>query len=151
MTEPELSQDQHDLHNLLNAALDVATEHLTAHSEFAPFALAMQATDGEVFHLEPDAELDGAPGDEIVEALAFKLRNEAANGRWRAVGIAADVTLEDEDDEPITAAIHLTLEHLSGESVVCVVPYSIEGSEVALADLMTETADPIVFERQAIN
>lgn len=142
---------QEDYSTLLNAAVDQATDELAAHSEFGPFALAMQATDGEVFHLEPDATEEELDAEDVVGALRKDLRETAASGRWRAVAVVADVTLEDDDGELITAAIHISMEHSGGDPVTCIVPYAIDGEAVTLDDLITEDGERIVFANHQEN
>jgi hypothetical protein len=89
-----------DLNELLSGAVDVATDRLAEESEFAPFALAMQASDGEVLHLEPEeAELEDP--EEVRAVLLAGLREGAMDGRFRATAMVTDVTLEDDEGEPI--------------------------------------------------
>lgn len=134
-----------DLNALLNGAVDVATDQLEARSEFAPFALAMQASDGEIFQVEPDEEDADLDAEHVAAALAGGLRRGAREGRWRAVALVADVTLEDEEGEAVTAAIHIGLEHADDDPVTCVVPYAIEGDQVELDELMAEPGEPLIF------
>lgn len=140
-----------DLNELLNAAVDVATDRLTDASEFAPFALAMQSADGEILHLEPDEE-DGADDPEQVRAiLVAGLREGASQGRYRAVAIVSDVTLEDDEGEAISSAVHVSLEHADDEPVTCIVPYDIGEEEVQLGDLAAEPGDRVVFRELVEN
>jgi len=136
-----------DLNELLNGAIDVATDRLQTTTEFAPFALAMQADDGEVFHLEPDDEEDDseAPDEQVIAALRGGLREAATAGRWRAVAICADVTIEDDAGEAVTSAIHVMLEHADHDPVACTVPYAIAEDAVELSELMAEPGESVVF------
>lgn len=136
---------QDDLNALLNGAVDVATDLLAERSEFPPFALAMQASDGEIFQVEPDEEDAELDAEHVAAALAGGLREGAREGRWRAIALVADVTLEDDEGEAVTAAIHISLEHVDADPVTCVVPYAIDGEQVELDDLMAEPGDAIVF------
>jgi len=136
---------QDDLNALLNGAVDVATDLLAANSEFVPFALATQASDGEIFHLEPDEDDADLDPEQVAAALAGGLRDAAAQGRWRATAIVADVTLEDDEGEAVTAAIHVSLEHAEDEPVTAVVPYEIDGDQVELGELMAEPGESVVF------
>jgi hypothetical protein len=142
---------QDDLNALLNGAVDVATDLLATDSEFAPFALAIQAEDGEIFHLEPDEEDMDLDAQQVAAALAGGLREAANEGRWRATAIVADVTLEDEEGEAVTAAIHVSLEHADGEPVTAVVPYEIGDENVELGDLMAEPGESVVFVERLQN
>lgn len=142
--------EQDDLNELLNGAVDVATDRLAKRSEFAPFALAMQP-DGEVFHLEPeDDDLDPDEG-QVVLALRGGLREAAREGRWKATAVVADVTVEDDEGEAMTSAIHIAMEHASGDPVTCTVPYAIEDDEVVLDELFAEPGETVVFKRDLVN
>ncbi len=134
-----------DLNALLNAAVDVATAHLREESEFAPFALAMQAEDGEILHMEADEESPYEDPDELRAVLVAGLREGASEGRFRAVAIVTDVTLEDDEGQPVTSAIHASLEHADDEPVTCVVPYELGAESVELGDLVAEPGDSVVF------
>jgi len=135
-----------DYNALLNGAIDVATDFLGQYSEFPPFAMAMQGEDGELFHIEPDGEEgEELDSETVMAAMAAGLRDDARNGRWRAVALVADVTLEDEQGEPVTAAIHVAMEHGAGDPISAVVPYSIEGDQVELDELIAEPGEHVVF------
>lgn len=137
--------DRDDLSELLTGAIDAATERLASATEFGPFALAMQAEDGEVFHLEPDGDdLERAPSV-IVAALRTGLRDAALEGRWKATAIVTDVTVQDEDGEAVTSAIQIWLEHAEGESMSCTISYEIDEEGVELAELVTEPSELAVF------
>ena len=136
---------QDDLNALLNGAVDVATDFLSERSEFAPFALAMQASDGEIFQVEPDEEDTELDAEHVAAALAGGLREGAREGRWRAIALVADVTLEDDEGEAVTAAIHISLEHTDADPVTCVVPYAIDGDQVELDELIAEPGEAVIF------
>lgn len=139
------------MNSLLSAAVDVATDRLSEASEFAPFGLAMQADDASIFHLEPD-EIDEVDDAEQVRALLIAgLREGAADGRYRAVAIVSDVTLEDERGEPVTSAIHVALEHADDEPVTCIVPYEVGEETVELAELVAEPGERNVFKEVVEN
>ncbi len=142
-----MTSSREDLNALLNGAIDVATDLLASHTEFVPFALAMQSVDGEIFHVEPEEEEGDAsvPDDHVVTALRRGLSEAAEGGRWRAVAICADVTLEGEDGGAVTSAIHVMLEHLNEDPVTCTVPYAIGEEAVELEDLVAEPGDKHVF------
>lgn len=133
-----------ELNELLNDAVGVATEMLEEDGEFEPFALALK-NDGQVMHLSPEGE---QPDELEPEAVVESLRNTLREARtdYRAIAVVADVTLEDENDEPMTAAIHVAMEHAAEEPVSCYVPYEIsDGKGVELADLVGEPGERFVF------
>lgn len=141
-----LGMSRDDLNALLNAAVDVANDRLQEESEFAPFGLAMQADDGEILHLEPEEEEGLDDPDQVRAVLVAGLREGASQHRFRAVAIVTDVTLEDDQGEPVTSAIHVALEHADDEPVTCVVPYEIGDESVEFADLVAEPGEAIVFK-----
>lgn len=143
--------EREELNELLNGAVEVATERLAADTEFLPFALAMQTEDDEVFHLEPDEEdlSDGEDQGLIVAALRSGLRDAAGEGRWKAVAIVADVTVEDEDGQAVTSAIQIWLEHVGTEAISCTIPYEIGDDAVELAELVAEPGESTVFAEAA--
>ena len=136
-----------DLNALLNGAIDVATDLLAKQTEFVPFALAMQRDDGEIFHVEPEGEEGDAAvaDDHVITALRRGLSEDVGEGRWRAIAVCADVTLEDEEGGAVTSAIHVMLEHASEDPVTCTVPYAIGADAVELQDLVAEPGEPHVF------
>lgn len=141
-----------DMNALLTAAVDVATDRLTEEAEFAPFALAMQADDGEILHLEPDEEGEALDDAEQVRALLIGgLRKGAAEHRYRAVAIVSDVTLEDELGEAVTAAIHVAIEHRDDDPVTCMVPYDLGDETVELGELVAEPGERQVFKEMVEN
>jgi hypothetical protein len=133
-----------ELNELLNGAVQVASEQLEEDGEFDPFALALRM-DGEIVHLAPEED---DPEELEPEAVVESLRNtlREAKDQYRAIAVVADVTLEDENDQPMTAAIHVAMEHTAEEPVSCYVPYEInDGKGVELADLMGEPGERFVF------
>jgi hypothetical protein len=142
-------EPREELNELLNGAVDVAAELLEKDGEFEPFALALR-NDGEVLHLTSELEGDdGMEPERVVDSLRASLR-EARTG-YRATAIVADVTLEDETDQAMTAAIHIAMEHALEEPVNCYIPYEFEGETLALADLVPEPGERFVFEFERPN
>ncbi len=144
------------LNELLNGAVEAATELLEADGEFDPLALALRH-DGEVFHLTSDGghvpegeDDDGPDPDAVVESLRSTLRERREE--LTAIAIVLDVTLEDDDEQAMTAAIAVSLEHVVEEPVSCFVPYEIDGNnKVALADLIGEPGERHVFAAALAN
>jgi hypothetical protein len=137
-----------ELNDLLNDAVEVAAELLEEAGEFEPFALALR-TDGEVEQLGPEEPDDASEPEQIVLVLRTKLR-EAREG-YRAVAVVADVTLEDEQEQAMTAAIQITMEHAAEEPVNCYVPYEFKGDALELADLVGEPGERVVFAGDPLN
>lgn len=134
-----------DLNALLSAAVDVATDRLSEESEFTPFGLAMRMDDAEILHLEPEDE-EGVDDAEHVRALLVAgLREGAMEGRYRAIAIVSDVTIEDDRGDPVTPAIHVALEHVGDDPVTCIVPYDLGEEAVELGELAAEPGERQVF------
>jgi hypothetical protein len=144
-----MGDPREEMDTLLNGAVEVAAEMLEQDGEFDPFALALR-NDGEILHLaaeeEPDNELEP---EAVVESLRNTLRE--AKGDYRAIAVVADVTLEDENDQPMTAAIQVAMEHQSREPVNCYVPYEFKGESLELAELVGEPGERHVFTDERPN
>ncbi|MCA9608507.1 MAG: hypothetical protein KC619_23040 [Myxococcales bacterium] len=134
-----------DLNALLNAAIDVATDMLAADTEFAPFAMAIQKEDGEIFHVEPEDEDDGADDEVVIAALYAGLKEAVAEGRWKAIAVCADVTIEGDEGDAVSSAILVRMEHEADEPVACMVSYDIGEETVELGDLHAEPGEARVF------
>jgi hypothetical protein len=61
------------------------------------------------------------------------------------------VTVEDEEEEAMTAAISIQMEHVNGDPVTCFLPYEINGDAIELADLVGEPGERHVFPAQVVN
>jgi hypothetical protein len=151
MTEDDSPREvaRKELQALLEAAVDVATDLLTEASDFAPFALAIRNGQEDILHLEPEDDDPGSPED-VLALLHAGLGDRAAAGEVRATAVVSDVTVADEDDELVSAAIHVGLEHASEEPVVCVVPYDL-GDAVELGEPVFEPGASHVFPRRTIH
>lgn len=147
MSEPRSPRDE--MNDLLNDAVEVAAELLESNGEFDPFALAMLG-DGKVLHLEAEnGEEEPLDAEQLVESLRNTLRERLPE--LRATAIVADVTVEDEDEEAMTAAISIQMEHVNGDPVTCFLPYEINGENVELADLVGEPGERHVFPAEIVN
>jgi hypothetical protein len=146
MSEPR--EPREELNDLLNGAIEVAAEMLEQEGEFEPFALAMRQ-DGEILHLSPEDGDEELEAEQVVESLRKTLREAASS--YRAVAVVADVTLEDENDEAMTAAIQVSMEHTIEEPVNCYVPYEFNGQALELADLVGEPGERFVFGTERPN
>lgn len=131
-----------EMNELLNGAVEVASEMLEQAGEFEPFALALRR-DGEIVHLSPEDDEEEHEAEAIVETLRKTLRDDRE--AYRAIAVVADVTLEDEDDQPMTSAIQVAMEHSAEEPVNCWVPYEFKGEQLELADMVGEPGERFVF------
>jgi hypothetical protein len=139
---PELREPRDEMNDLLNGAVEVAAEMLEQEGEFEPFALALR-NDGEIMHLSPEEDGEELEPEQVVESLRKTLRE--ARDTYRAVAVVADVTLEDETDQAMTAAIQVSMEHTVDEPVNCYVPYEFKGEALELAELVGEPGERFVF------
>ena len=138
-----MSEPREELNELLNGALEVASELLEKDGEFEPFALALR-NDGEILHLSNEDGDGETPPEDAVEALRAELREARAD--YRAVAIVADVTLEDDDSQAVSSAVHVSMEHAVEAPVTCYVPYEFEGETLTLGDLVGEPGESAVFD-----
>jgi hypothetical protein len=146
MSEPLSPRDE--MNDLLNAAVEVASELLESNGEFDPFALALQG-DGKVIHLEAENVEEEAEAETLVENLRQTLRERLPE--LRAIAVVADVTVEDEEAEAMTAAVSIQMEHINSDPIDCFVPYEINGDELEMADLVGEPGTRHVFPAQEVN
>lgn len=146
MSEPQSPRDE--MNDLLNGAVEVASELLEANGEFDPFALALLG-DGKVLHLEAENAADDVDAEALVASLRNTLRERLPE--LRATAVVADVTVEDEDEEAMTAAISIQMEHVNGDPVTCFLPYELNGDSLELADLVGEPGERHVFPADVVN
>ena len=146
MSEPQSPRDE--MNDLLNAAVEVATELLESNGEFDPFALALQG-DGKVIHLEAENIEEEAEAETLVENLRQTLRERLPE--LRAIAVVADVTVEDEEAEAMTAAVSIQMEHINSDPIDCFVPYEINGDELEMSDLVGEPGTRHIFPAQEVN
>jgi hypothetical protein len=117
MTHPDLEQ-------LKGMLLRVAQKMVSKEGEFYPFGVSI-STDGQ-FTSE-----DGYKGDEhpssatLNNEITQKFRQLAASGQLRAAGICliVDMSVIPPGQTERTKAIHLALEHQSGQSEYVFVPF----------------------------
>lgn len=137
---------QNDMNELLAGAVDLATEFLARASEFEPFGLAMSASDGTIMHVAPEDSGPSLDAPEILALLRAELREAAHEGTYRAAALVSDVTVEDDNAQPITSAIRVIVEHHDTEGAIqCVLPYSIHNDEVELDEMTVEQHDTSIF------
>jgi hypothetical protein len=111
-------QTQDDLDRLADATIAAARNFLDRNGEFIPFPMAIKA-DGELALIGlKQPEVPEIPNSQdVIDGIVdlFRERRDSI----RALAIAADVRLADEDIE----AIEVRLEHRDGISMSVLVPY----------------------------
>lgn len=145
------SNARDDLQNLLNGAVEVAAELLEAEGEFEPFALGL-GQEGDLIQLSPEGHEEELDPVVLIEGLKRSLKEGAARGKYVAVCIVTDVTIEDEDDEAISSAVSISMEHLTGESMLCFIPYEVgTDGRVEFSELVGEAGDLSIFGTGMLN
>jgi hypothetical protein len=111
-------QAQHDLDELLNAALGFAQQRLAMRGGFSPYAAAIGA-EGEVemIAVRPDPATE-RPHPADVSAACFAALTEKRRA-IRAGAVATDVQMVGDDE-----AIRVDLEHAEGIALVVLLPYT---------------------------
>ncbi|GGK40541.1 hypothetical protein [Nocardia camponoti] len=131
-TTPQAVQD--DMDDLLDAALDLAEEHLTKSGEFVPFGLAIDA-DGRT-------KLFGfATGDaRQAQKLAFDALKDMRT-EIRAAAVATDVSLP----ETGMSGIEVHIEHANGPAIGVLKPYALENGAIRAEPLEGFTATRAIW------
>lgn len=111
-----------DLDQLLDALLPFAQKCLVERGEFYPFGAVLSRT-GELVLQAAHAGDDPPPALEALETLEGTHRNQAANGEIRAAGLCVAVRTQPPGQTKKIDAIHVGLEHQTGESVSVFLPY----------------------------
>ncbi len=147
MSEPKSPRDE--LNDLLDEAVASASERLEADGEFDPFAVAVRS-DGSIALLEADlAEGEEADAEQIVLGLRETLHAQRAE--LRASAVVADVTIEDEAEEAMSAAIAVQMEHVADDPVTFYLPYELNGDALELGELVGEPGEGHVFPKPLVN
>ena len=131
-----------DVRKLMNYGVALARQILGEYSAFHPFAFVME-TNGKIGQVALSEGRDHE-GSLVLTTLLEILQVQAAEGRYRAVVIMADVTITLGDEE--TDAIRAGLEHASGYCVNIYFPYerSEEGA-LKLGEALSEAREGAVF------
>ena len=108
-----------DVRKLMNYGVALARQILDDHPAFHPFAFVMD-TDGKIGQvaLSEGRDYEGAV---LLTTLSEILQTRAAEGRYRAVAIIADVHIAHDGEE--TDAIQAGLEHAAGYCSNVYFPY----------------------------
>jgi len=115
---------QHDLEQLLSAAVPFAEQMLTKHGEFFPYGSSMD-NDGKI------SAVGGYTGDEhpksaeVIDLLRGAFRRDAEAGKIRACAVVYDIRTVPPGKTEKTDAIAVELEHRRGMSIKVIYPYTI--------------------------
>ncbi|MGF1469538.1 MAG: hypothetical protein ACFCGT_25735 [Sandaracinaceae bacterium] len=131
-----------ELEALAQGAIDRATDRLAEDTEFAPFALAVVGPDDVVLVEAEETLPDEA---DAIALLVSSLREEAQRGRVRATALVTDVTLTDDDDELVSAAIRVELEHRDEDPLLCLAPYDLDDDAVEVDEVALQAGTARVF------
>lgn len=112
-----------DLDELLAAVLPFAHKLLSADGGFFPFAATMDAEGGMAAKSYELDEREAAP-ERVLYALMESVREETAEEEMRAVALCWDARIQQgENDQELTDAVAVALEHVEGEALEVFVPY----------------------------
>jgi hypothetical protein len=141
-----MADPKEEIQQLLNYLLPFAEQMLSSHGEFYPYAATMNAG-GEVQAVSAAGDEQPDVG-ELLTALHAELREQAAEGRIRASGIAADVSLTDPDSGEVTDAVQLELDHVETEAVDVYVPYTSDDDDdgIKFGELVAAPGQAPIFQ-----
>lgn len=136
--------ERDDLDALLDPLLGLAQKHLTDHGEFYPFGSVMTTT-GQIRLVAGYSGAEHPPSQEVIDLLIDGMKQQAAAGEIRAIGVCFDSRIEGADGKP-TDAISVSLEHRAGDTVRVYLPYS-KGrfSGLRFGDLAASGGKHLVF------
>ena len=112
-------RDECDL--LLSKLMPFAEQQLNKRGEFLPFAGAMQV-DGSIALV---ATLEGSESnsEKLIAQLVLALQSGAKAKTYKATGLANDMRVVPPGSTEKTDAVAVRLDHVSGYSVIFVIPY----------------------------
>ena len=122
-----------DMSRLLGALLPFAQESLEKHGAFYPFGASVAVT-GQLLISGIDVTEEMPQHDEIVRSMLNVFTTLAGDGEIRAAGVCTNVRFRQTADAPLTLregaqewadAVRFALEHASGVSVQCLLPYRV--------------------------
>ena len=122
---------------LLNDLVPLVHEQLTEQGGVYPFAATLTA-DGEkeiVNAVEEDAEEEP---ENPLEELSATLTERIAAGGVDLVAVITDVTVDFEEGKGDEDAIHFAFEHKNGEAIEIFMPYTRNGDDVELGEMVAQ-------------
>ena len=114
-----------DLDSLPNAMLPLAMQHLARYGEFQPFGSYRDVSGKETLTLACEDE-EQQTGSESLVTLERCIRDRIGEGGIVAAGVCADVKMTSgAENDQVTDAICVGLEHCTGETVNVYVTYRV--------------------------
>jgi len=139
-----------DLDELLAAVLPFAHKLLSADGGFFPFAATMNA-EGSMAAKSYELDEREAGPERVLYALMESVREETAEESMRAVALCWDARIQQgENDEDLTDAVAVALEHVEGEALEVFIPYG-PGTDadgelaITFGEAMAATRRPSLF------
>lgn len=120
-----------DCEALLKSASAVAERMLAKHRDFHPFGTVMKSTGDIVAIAAHDDRERPSPAD-VIDLLTWAFQEGARAGEYKATALAYNGSIALADTEEKSDAIVVALDHRDEYSVIVVIPYRIEGGELAL-------------------
>jgi hypothetical protein len=115
---------------LMNDLLPFAKKMLADYGEFHPFGGFMKA-DGSIVHVGAIDPSDDQPrGRDLWRILADDFRQRARHEGIRATALVADARLQRPNDQQMTDAVQVTLEHKSSYAAIVFLPYRVNDEGV---------------------
>jgi len=144
--ETTMADAKTEAEDLMNAALPFATQTLTKHGEFFPFAYTL-GNDGAIAMVAGYDGREHPPSQDIIDLLKDGLRADAAAHRIRATAIVYDVRVTEPKSGSKSDAIAVALDHKDRYSVVVFFPYTLSGSSLEVQEPFAEKGTSDVFSR----
>ena len=115
---------------LMNDLLPFAKKMLADYGEFHPFGGFMK-TDGSIVRVGAIDPSDDQPrGRDLWRIMAEDFRQRARNEGIRAIALVADVRLPPTNNQEMTDAVQVTLEHRSSYAANVFLPYRVNDAGV---------------------
>lgn len=117
---------------LLNEVLPFAEQMLRDYGEFLPYAGALRPS-GEVISIGAHDGREHPPSKDVIDLLAYGLREGAAAGEYLVTVLVYDVRVTPPSGSGPTDAIAAELEHRDGYAVTVFYPYELTNGQPRLA------------------
>jgi hypothetical protein len=135
-----------DCEVLLNDCLRAAEHFLSRNGEFYPFGRTMRQS-GEIDALAAYDGREHPPSADVIGLLKQGFAQEAQTGELRATALASDVLITPPGGIERSDALSVSLNHVSGYSVVVMAPYQLLGGAVKWGRIFALQGEGGVFPR----
>ncbi len=130
---------------MLAFLVEFAQRMLGQEGQFYPYAAGMSPT-GEMTIVRVGPEHPNPSNEELVGILFSELTRQASAGMIKVAGICTDVRMVPPNQDEMTDAICVELEHRDGAAVDAFLPYEMSDTGlVTYRDLITSPGEPAIF------